>query len=91
MPIYCFGCDDCGTRVERVLPYAFTLPACPSCGEVMRQLPTAPGMVFMDGEGGYPSRRKFVKGSAPYTTRVTKVWGDYPPEDKSIDYMGTTK
>jgi len=48
-------------------------------------------MVFMDGEGGYPSRRKFVKGSAPFTTRATKVWGDHDPADKSIDYMGTRK
>ena len=88
MPIYVFGCD-CGTEVERILPMEYTLPLCPSCGVVMRKKPTHQAMVKMSGEGGYPSRRKFVKGSAPYTTGATKAWGDYDPSDKSIDYMGT--
>lgn len=91
MPVYCFACE-CGLKgIERILPMDSENPTCPSCGGKMHKVPTFPGMVFMDGEGGYPSRRKFVKGSAPYTTRATKAWGEHDPLDKNIDYMGTRK
>ena len=91
MPLYVFDCT-CGLKgYERILRIGAEDPTCPVCETKMHRVLTTPAMVFMDGEGGYPSRRKFVKGSAPYTTRATKVWGAHDPLDKSIDYMGTRK
>lgn len=60
------------------------------CGQEMVKLPTFPAMIKIKGLGGYPSRRKFLGGTAPYTTRNTKVWGQHDPT-KDIDYMGTRK
>jgi len=57
-------------------------PEC--CGVTMSQRPTFPVMVKIMGEGGYPSRRKFLKGSAPNTTRGTRPWLSYDPSDTSV-------
>lgn len=89
MPLYDYHCPLCGSETSVVQPYTAPNPSC--CGYPMAKYPSAPAMVKIKGEGGYPSRRKFVKGSAPGTTRSTKVWGDYDPADKSINYMGTKK
>jgi putative FmdB family regulatory protein len=92
MPIYQYKCTECGVEgLEVIAKIDSPTPPCPRCKTQMEQVMTVPAMVKIKGEGGYPSRRKFVKGSAPGTTRSTKVWGDHDPSDKSIDYMGTKK
>lgn len=88
MPIYAFKCE-CGHELEKVQQIGGNTALCPKCGTPMKKMPTFPVMVKMKGEGGYPSRRKFVKGSAPYTTNATKAWGSRDPSD-NIDYMGKT-
>ena len=87
MPIYRYKCAKCNFELEIVQAFGATTPS--HCGQEMIMLPTFPAMVKIKGEGGYPSRRKFVKGSAPYTTRTTKAWGSHDPSD-NIDYMGKT-
>lgn len=87
MPIYIFRCDKCVLEIEKVQGSLEDAPLCPHCGEEMVKQPTFPAMVKIKGEGGYPSRRKFVKGSAPYTTNKTKAWGSHDPY-KKVDYMG---
>ena len=77
MPIYLYSCSTCGTILERVQNLNEEAPLC--CGERMAKLPTFPTVVKIQGEGGYPSRRKFCNGSAPYTTGDTKPWLDSNP------------
>jgi predicted nucleic acid-binding Zn ribbon protein len=89
MPIYCFDCECGVTGVEKLMSMGAENPPCPRCGKTMRKLPTFPAMVKWNGDGGYPSRRKFTHGTAPFTTNATKVWGEHDPSDKSINYMGT--
>lgn len=86
-PLYDFYCPLCGAEVSKVQSYEAPYPVC--CEYPMAKHPSVPAMVKIKGEGGYPSRRKFVKGSAPGTTRSTKAWGQYDPSDKSVNYMGT--
>jgi len=88
MPLYDYRCKNNHVS-ERVTNYESPFPVCPECGEPTERLPSTPAFVKFKGEGGYPSRRKFAKGTAPGTTTATKVWGDYDPADKSINYMGT--
>jgi len=80
MPIYDLTCDECGKRDRD----AFVVPGKPlpqCCGREMRRLPTHQAYVFMDGLGGYPSRRKRHFGSAPYTGR--DWYQTDPKEEKS--------
>ena len=77
MPIYAYKCSKCNSGFERVQGLGETVSSCPECGGVAINLPTFPAMVKMKGEGGYPSRRKFVKGTAPYTN--SKAWLDSEP------------
>ena len=79
MPIYAYKCE-CGLEIEKVQKIGENATLCPECGAPMKKMPTFPAMVKMKGEGGYPSRRKFVKGSAPYTSRTTKAWLDTEPK-----------
>ncbi len=79
MPLYLLGCHTCDVEVEKIMGMEETA-LCPKCGAEMRKLPTYPAMVKIKGEGGYPSRRKFVKGTAPYTTRDSKAWLDTEPK-----------
>ena len=65
-PIYVYQCLTCETEVEKILPIGSDNPICH--GESMLQLATFPVMVKMKGEGGYPSRRKQWKGTAPFTS-----------------------
>ena len=67
MPLYDFVCDVCELEVEILRSIDAVAPSCPKCGAEMRKKPTFPAMVKMKGEGGYPSRRKQWRGSAPYT------------------------
>jgi predicted nucleic acid-binding Zn ribbon protein len=87
MPLYPFVCSICGHEDEVLLSKLVNTLSCSQCGGISIRQPTFPAMVKIKGEGGYPSRRKFVKGSAPYTSRGTKAWGSHDPSD-DIDYMG---
>ena len=82
MPIYVYRCDKCVLELEKVQGINEEAALCPNCGNTMARLPTFPAMVKIKGEGGYPSRRKFVKGSAPFTTRNTKAWLDSNPSGR---------
>ena len=77
MPIYPYSCE-CGCEVEK-LQTSIEDTYCPECGAKMRKLPTFPSMVKITGAGGYPSRRKQTAGTAPYTTRDVKPWGESDP------------
>ena len=69
MPIFEYRCDECQENIEIVNG---GIPSC--CNIPMRKLLSFPVMVKIKGEGGYPSRRKLVKGTAPGTTRQSKAW-----------------
>ena len=86
-PLYDYYCNRC-KGIKEILQRSNrdTPPKC--CGIPMRKLPTFPAMVKIMGEGGYPSRRKFLRGSAPGATRATNAWGTYNPTDKSIGGIG---
>jgi len=81
MPIYLYRCAKCGSEIEVIHNMKQDTPDC--CGSPMLKLPTCPAMVKMKGMGGYPSRRKFVKGTAPYTTRESKAWLDSDPYEST--------
>ena len=80
MPIYVYHCSGCGVDKELIRQMEQEAPDC--CGGVMAKCPTFPAMVKVKGEGGYPSRRKWARGSAPYTTRATKEWS--PANDTGL-------
>lgn len=67
MPLYDFMCDNCNLIKEVLLPTAKGGFRCPICSTKMRKLPPFPAMVKVKGSGGYPSRRKMVKGTAPFS------------------------
>lgn len=79
MPLYIYRCDKCVLEIEKVQGINEEAPRCPNCGAEMQKKPTFPVMVKIKGMGGYPSRRKFVKGTAPYTSRSTKAWLNSDP------------
>jgi len=68
-------------EIERLCTFG-EIALCPNCGKMMVRKPTFPAMVKIKGEGGYPSRRKQVKGTAPYTTRDSKAWLDTDPSER---------
>ena len=80
MPIYPYRCSECGAEIEVLQAIGVMTREC-ACGADMERTPTFIAMVKMKGEGGFPSRRKFVKGSSPFTTRGTKAWGEYDHHD----------
>jgi putative FmdB family regulatory protein len=67
MPIYEYECG-CGFTIEK-LQYGLDTPRCPKCGLKMMRKPTFPIMVKIRGMGGYPSRRKMIKDTAPYSSK----------------------
>lgn len=81
MPIYEYRCQNCKGIVEAIQTIGAGSPMC--CGLQMTMMPTYPAMIKMKGEGGYPSRRKFVKGTAPNTTRSSKAWLDEDPYEST--------
>jgi len=74
MPIYQYFCPECAVEIEKIQNVGDNTALCPKCGGLMVKMMTFPAMIKMKGEGGYPSRRKFVKGTAPYTSRQIKPW-----------------
>lgn len=94
MPIYNFHCDKCN-KDEEIFQWKLSPPIC--CGENMQYVFSAIAMVKMNGEGGYPSRRKFFKGTAFGASNSSKEWtpanpqpldapslNSYPKKDKII-------
>jgi len=65
MPLFDYHCNICG-RTREVLIMHGEAPQC--CDTAMRRLPPSNIMVKMKGDGGYPSKRHLVKGTAPYTS-----------------------
>ena len=65
MPVYVYECGECLTVVEKLQEMDREAPDC--CGVAMKKRITYPAMVKVKGMGGYPSRRKMVKGTAPYS------------------------
>lgn len=83
MPIYQYRCSNCHFEVEVVQSITGDNPLCSHCGERMVKMPTFPAMVKIKGEGGFPSRRKFVKGTAPYSGSA-KAWLSESPAKANI-------
>ena len=67
MPIYVYWCSKCQKEVEVLQGMNDESPYCPECGQKMEQKMTFPAMVKIRGFGGYPSRRKMVNDTAPYS------------------------
>jgi len=65
MPIYLYQCEKCGSKTEVIQGWDGVALLC--CGKAMSKMPTSQAMVKMKGMGGYPSRRKEWKGTAPYS------------------------
>jgi len=86
MPLYVYRCT-CGNELERVQAIDEEAPLC--CGKMMVKQPTFPAMVKIKGEGGYPSRRRLVGGTAPYTRSDSAVWqsGDARRRQKIRDEL----
>ena len=78
MPIYLYSCSNCGAMLETIRPIDSEDVVC-DCGNTMERRPTFPAMIKMKGEGGYPSRRKQVRGTAPYTSGQVKPWLESDP------------
>jgi len=79
MPLFDCVCVQCG-QVREVLVRGKDIPPC-GCGGKLNKLPSYPAMVKVKGEGGYPSRRKFVKGTAPYCGSA-REWDSGVPFNK---------
>jgi putative FmdB family regulatory protein len=67
LPIYIFQCDRCVLEIEKIQEINGKAPHCPKCGGVMHKKFSPIAMIKMKGMGGYPSRRKEWRGTAPYT------------------------
>ena len=65
MPIYGWKCNRCGVTMETYTAIGGDTPI--HCGEPMSKMPSFPAMVKVKGDGGYPSRRKEARGTAPYS------------------------
>ena len=67
-PLYDLRCECgyttevlwCGYTTEVLLGMKEKLPDCLECGKELERVYSAPPMVKMKGEGGYPSRRRQV-------------------------------
>ena len=59
MPLYDFRCSNCGNETEVLRRNATEVVSC-ECGTPMEHRFSAPPMIKIKGEGGYPSRRKQV-------------------------------
>ena len=72
MPIYVYKCDKCGFEDEVIQQMGVNGLHCPKCGLSRSKKPTRHAFVYMKG---YPSFRKRYLGTAPYTTKPSKVKG----------------
>jgi len=70
MPLYDYYCEICGKEVETFQQSTVNIPVC--CDKPMERKPSFPAMVKVKGGGGYPSRRKQFRGTAPYTSMTTR-------------------
>lgn len=63
MPIYEFKCPACGALKEQILPLGTNTLVCPSCGQAMDKLISAPAFKVMgfNAQTGYSGERTFVK------------------------------
>ena len=64
MPIFELYCESCKTEKELLCRVGDAPPSC--CGSEMVRKYSNLAMVKNKGQGGYPSRQKFFKGSAPF-------------------------
>ena len=80
MPIYQYTCK-CG-REEEVLLWGDTKVHCPDCRIPMERQFSQIAFVKNKGDGGYPSRQKHVKGTAPFCKGrgYPTPWLDTKPE-----------
>ena len=60
MPLYDFMCIGCHARLEVLRGMQEEYPSCPECGGEMAKMFSSPPMIYMKGEGGYPSRRRQI-------------------------------
>ena len=63
MPLYDYLCSRCGAEAEMLQQIGDAPPIC--CGEGMGKRPTYPAMTKIKGEGGFPSRRKWLSDWTP--------------------------
>lgn len=63
MPLYGYICNHCGAEVEMLQQIGDKLPVC--CGIKMERKFSNPPMLKIKGEGGFPSRRKWLKDWTP--------------------------
>ena len=66
MPIFTMKCLNCSNVLD-VFQQTGKPMFCKECGIEMARMPSFPAMVKVKGSGGYPSRRKEVQGTAPYS------------------------
>lgn len=82
MPLYVYHCN-CG-REEEVILYDDTVKVhCPDCHLNMERQFAQIAFVKNKGEGGYPSRQKYIRGSSPFVGKgkgVPTPWLDSKPE-----------
>lgn len=77
MPVYDYCCNRCGAEVEELQQVGDASPIC--CGKEMGKKPTCPAMIKMRGEGGFPSRRKWLKdwtANSPPFGRIGSLHGE---------------
>lgn len=60
MPLYDYRCSECGHETEILQTKWGTEVVICNCGTPMERRFTAPAMIKIKGEGGYPSRRKQI-------------------------------
>ena len=81
MPLYQYKCQ-CG-REEEVLLWGDTKVHCPICRVDMERQFSQIAFVKNKGDGGYPARQKFMRGTAPFIGKgkgVPSPWLDTKPE-----------
>lgn len=80
MPLYQYTCK-CG-REEEVILYKDATVTCPDCRVPMERQFSQLAMVRNKGDGGYPSRQKHMRGTAPFSSGkgYPTPWLDKKPE-----------
>jgi len=85
VPLYEYQCPDCG-RFERIQKFSdATLTECPTCGQAVQRLPSAPAIQFK-GTGWYITdyaRKGSGNGTAEASKRESESKGE--PASKAGD------